>query len=70
MNEQTVRISGMTCGACVTLITRMLSRMEGVNSVISVDPQGVARVSVDAKFTKDAYAKALSGTFYTVESVS
>ncbi|OGG04867.1 hypothetical protein A2Z33_06210 [Candidatus Gottesmanbacteria bacterium RBG_16_52_11] len=70
MNEQTIKISGITCGACVKLITRMLSHMEGVYNVLSVDPQGVARVSVAAKFTKEAYTEALSGTFYTVESVS
>lgn len=70
MNEQTIKISGITCGACIKLITKMLSRMEGVKNVISVDQQGIAKVSVATRCTKEAYAQALAGTPYIVESVS
>ncbi|OGG08667.1 hypothetical protein A2154_04825 [Candidatus Gottesmanbacteria bacterium RBG_16_43_7] len=70
MNEQTIKISGITCNACIKLITKMLSRMEGINNVLSVDAQGNAKMSVASIFTKEAYAQALAGTPYTVENVS
>lgn len=70
MNEQTITISGVTCGACVKLITRILSRMEGISNVVSVDQQGIAKVLVATKFTKEAYMQALAGTPYIVESIS
>ena len=68
MNEQTIALSGMTCNACVKLVTKMLFRMEGVTNVLLV-VQGTAKVSVSTNCTKEAYAKALAGTPYTVISV-
>lgn len=67
---QTIKISGITCGACVKLITRKLNRMEGVNEVISVSDTGEAKVAVDVRFTKDAYIQALAGTPYEIVSVT
>ncbi len=69
MIEQTITLSGMTCGACIKLVTNMLSRMEGVSQVLSVE-QGMAKVLVNTKCTKDAFIKALAGSPYTVESVT
>lgn len=69
MNEQTITLSGMTCGACIKLVTKLLSRMEGVKSVLTVS-SGIAKVSVDTKYTKESFAQVFAGTPYTVESVS
>ena len=70
MNEQTITISGVTCGACIKLITRILSRMKGVKNVVSVNNEGIVKVLVAAKCTKEAYMQALAGTPYRVESIS
>ncbi|MEK7543950.1 MAG: heavy-metal-associated domain-containing protein [Patescibacteria group bacterium] len=69
MNEQTITLSGMTCGACIKLVTKILSRTEEVKNVLTVD-QGIAKVSVNIKYTKESFAKVFAGTPYTVESVS
>jgi hypothetical protein len=44
--------------------------MEGISNVVSVDQQGIAKVLVATKFTKEAYMQALAGTPYIVESIS
>lgn len=69
MNEQTITISGMTCGACVKLVTKILSQMKGVCSILSVE-KGIARVSVKTQFTKESFAHVFTGTPYRIESVS
>ncbi len=69
MNEQTIIISGMTCGACINLVTKILSRMKGIRSVLSVE-KGLAKVSVDTHYSKEAFAHVFTGTPYTVESIT
>lgn len=66
---QTIRISGISCDACIQLITRLFSRMKGVNSVLSVNKNGMAQVSVESKLTKKDFADALADTAYSVDSV-
>jgi len=69
MNEQTITISGMTCGACVTLVTKILSQMKGIRSVLSVE-KGIARVLVETNYSKESFAQVFTGTPYTVESIT
>ncbi|KKS89064.1 MAG: hypothetical protein UV63_C0025G0002 [Microgenomates group bacterium GW2011_GWC1_43_11] len=66
---QTVRISGITCGACVRLITRKLSQMEEVDAVVSVDLNGLVHAAVNKTCTEEDFEQALTGTLYTVESI-
>lgn len=67
---QTLQISGITCDACIRLITKRLSRISGVIQVQSVDKSGQANVLVNSKLPKDAYAKALDGTGYSIIEVN
>lgn len=71
MNQHTqiIEIEGMTCDACVKLITKKFSRIPGVTQVISVDKKGIAEVSVEASLSKEDYENALAGTLYFVTAV-
>ena len=69
MNKQTLTISGITCHACVKLITNILSKINGVTNVLSVDHSGQANVSVTTPLSKETYLQAFAGTPYRVESV-
>lgn len=67
---QTIQIEGMTCDACVKLITKKFSKIPGVTQVISVDKRGVAEVSVETDISKEVYENALAGTLYFVTDIN
>ena len=71
MNHQTqkLQISGITCDACIKLITRRFAKIEGVSQVVAVDKSGMAQVCVESLLPDTVYAQALSGTPYTVVRV-
>ena len=71
MNHQTqqLQISGITCDACIKLITRRFSKIEGVSQVVAVDKNGMVEVQVESLLPSSAYEKVLSETPYTVVRV-
>lgn len=44
MNETTILVAGMTCGACVNGVTMALGRIDGVDKVEVDLPSGRVRV--------------------------
>ncbi len=71
MNNQTqkLQISGITCDACIKLITRRFSKIVGVSQVVAVDKSGMVQIDVESALPATVYAQALSGTPYTVVRV-
>jgi copper chaperone CopZ len=67
---QTITISGMTCDACVKLITKFFSRIPGVTRVIRVEKTGIAEVAVNEVLPVQAFTKALPGTQYSIVSIT
>lgn len=65
MNEQTFKISGFHCEACVKLSTMKIKKMNGVEDVL-VTQDGVAKVNASRAITPDEIAEALAGLGYTV----
>ncbi|CAG9184028.1 heavy-metal-associated domain-containing protein [Cupriavidus pinatubonensis] len=51
MDTIELKINGMTCGSCVTSVTRALQRVPGVGAVEVDLARGTARVSGDAQAT-------------------
>lgn len=67
---QTIIIDGITCDACVKLITKKFSRIPGVLMVVSVEKTGEATVRVSEKLSESVYSQALADTAYAVTGVS
>lgn len=67
---QNLKISGLTCDACVRLVTKYLSRTPGVIQILSLNQTGVAQVAVSAPLTLDTYNQSLNGTQYNVQYIS
>ena len=67
---QTIVIDGITCEACVKLISKRFSKIAGVTSVVSVEKNGVATVCVDKKLPESMYAQALADTAYAIIEVN
>ncbi|EQD48558.1 Heavy metal transport/detoxification protein domain protein [mine drainage metagenome] len=63
--QQTLKISGMTCAGCARNVTRLLSRVAGVVDAEVDLARGEARVRGTAAF--DALAQALEGAGYRAE---
>ncbi len=68
MNQQTqtLVIDGITCDACIKLITKRFSRIAGVTNVVSVEKNGIATVTVEEKLPESVYAEALANTAYAI----
>jgi copper chaperone CopZ len=49
--EKTLKVSGMTCGACVRHVTQALSRIDGLQ--VKDVALGSARISFDANVVRD-----------------
>ena len=67
MQTATIRIDGMSCGGCVSSVTRALQRVNGVDYVeVTLAPQ-VAQVTFDpAKVELPALIKAVKDAGYEV----
>ncbi len=63
---QTVTIDGITCDACIKLITKRFSKIAGVTNVVSVEKNGIATVCVEEKLTESVYSEALADTAYAI----
>ena len=71
MTQIVLTISGMTCGGCVSSVTRVLQAVPGVQqaSVTLVPPQAV--VIYDAALADpEKLAQAVAGAGFTVQAVS
>lgn len=67
---QTISIDGITCDACIKLITKKFSKILGVLMVVSVEKTGEATVHVSKKLPESVYSQALADTAYAVTGVS
>lgn len=67
---QTVFIDGITCDACIKLITKKFLRIPGVAMVVSVEKNGKATVHVTERLSESVYSQALADTAYAVTAVS
>ena len=58
MRIETMKISGMTCGGCVSNVTKALNAVDGVKEVaVSLNP-GEARIEFDENTTASAQLRA------------
>ena len=51
MQSEQLKVTGMTCGGCVTTVTRVLKNMEGVDDVKVSLAGGDATVQYDERLT-------------------
>ena len=67
MQSTTLKIDGITCGGCVSTLTRVLTAIPGVNSaVVSKDP-GQAVLDYDASATSpEAFREVIEDAGYEV----
>lgn len=66
MNILNLKISGITCGACIKLIERKIGRISGVTNVDVTDKSGETTVLSEDKIQVADIANALSGTPYAI----
>ncbi len=61
----TLTISGMTCNACATHVSKALEHVPGVHSAQVSYPQGIAQVLADADVSMEAMAAAVAKAGYS-----
>lgn len=54
MQTEVLKVSGMTCGGCVSKVTKALKSINGVDEVNVSLAGGEARVQFDARLTSSA----------------
>lgn len=67
--KQQIKISGMSCGGCVSSVKKALEQLDGAESVeVTLNPP-VATITSDATYTKDDLTKVLAnaGNYAIVE---
>ena len=70
MEQTTLRVSGMHCGACESGINKALSRLDGVRRSAADHQKGEVRVVFDPGRTSlDAIRASLERAGYAVEGV-
>jgi copper chaperone CopZ len=62
---QTIKLTGLTCGACQKLITKRIMKIEGVNQV-RVELNGKTEIEAERNIEKSEIQKVLEGTQYKV----
>lgn len=63
---QTIIIDGITCDACIKLITKRFLKIAGVANVVSVEKNGIATVCVEKILPVNVYSQALADTAYAI----
>lgn len=67
----TAAVEGMTCGHCVSAVTKELSALTGVNEVsVALEPEGQSRVTITADLdipTPDLEAAIVEAGYSLVE---
>ncbi|MDV2978112.1 UNVERIFIED_CONTAM: heavy-metal-associated domain-containing protein [Actinomycetes bacterium ARC8] len=68
-----IKISGMTCGHCVSSVTEELKELDGVQEVdVILDAKGVstANVTTTASVSEESIRAAIDEAGYTVEAIN
>lgn len=68
MVTQKIFLSGLTCEACVKLITRRFTKIAGVRAV-NIASDGQAIVEVEQALDRAKYHEALMGLPYEIVSI-
>ncbi|EKD93315.1 MAG: hypothetical protein ACD_28C00180G0004 [uncultured bacterium] len=63
----TLTLSGLHCDACIKLISKRLSKLQGVRTV-QVELSGKTQIEADRVIEADEVQAALADTEYTVQS--
>jgi copper chaperone len=63
---QTYRVGGMTCGGCVSAVTRAIRRLDP-EAAVAVD-LAAGKVSVGGALAKDAVQRAVEDAGFTFET--
>ena len=58
MQEQTIKIAGMSCQGCVRSVERVLTGLAGVEKVVVSLEQGQVQVSFDPRQVSDTQLRA------------
>jgi copper chaperone CopZ len=66
MNTLNIKVAGMTCEACVKLVSRRFLKVPGVSDVKIDLASGAAIVSGDANLNVAALAESLVGTEFSI----
>jgi copper chaperone CopZ len=66
MTNQTFQISGLSCEACVKLVTNRFTKVPGVLEVKIDLTSGQAQVFSEAKLDPTLLAQSLSDTHYSI----
>lgn len=64
-NMQTIKISGLTCGACQKLITKRIMKIEGIKDV-RVELNGKTEIDAERNISREEIMKVLEGTEYKI----
>lgn len=62
---QTIKLSGLTCGACQKLITKRIMKISGVKNV-KVELNGKTEIDSQRNISNEEIMKVLEGTEYKI----
>lgn len=65
MNKQSITLSGLTCDACVKLVTSRFMKITGIKAT-RVMLDGTAHVEASRQIDKEEFMKVLEGLPYKV----
>ncbi len=68
MYTQTLHFSGLHCDACIKLITKKLSKLDGVESV-SLSGEGQFKVTANRSISKDEVIQLFVDTEYQLVKI-
>lgn len=69
LNKLNLKISGITCDACIKIIKRKVGKLDGVSDVAVKDNDGETTVTSIKKLNISDITSALSGLPYQVNGV-
>lgn len=70
MSNQIITLQGMSCGACQKVVTKLLSKIDGVTGVEVNVEAGTAAIAATRTIATEEVVQALAGTHYTIISHS
>ena len=65
-----LKISGITCDACIRLITLKVKRIEGVSDICITDKNGDATIASTKPITIDMVKESLKHTTYKIDTTN
>lgn len=66
--EKTIKISGITCDACVRLIQKRVGAVKGVSEVVVNKDTGETKIFSSKEITKDDIEYVLADTDYQISA--